>query len=176
VATSAETVTVRDLEKIDEALAAEMLRCWVDVSNAGGAVGFVPPVTAQDVRPLVDAMVGAVERGDELLVVLEVDGSLAGFAVIKLSRSPLIRHYGHVVRVQIHPDLHGRGLGRDLMEGVRKRAVRAGLEGLTLDVRGGTGTDAFYARLGYLEVGRIPGAVRVADWDDRDSISMFLRL
>lgn len=32
-------------------LRAEIITLWTDVSNAGGAVGFVPPVTEERVRP-----------------------------------------------------------------------------------------------------------------------------
>ena len=30
---------------VDDGLRAQLLTCWTDVSNAGGSVGFVPPVT-----------------------------------------------------------------------------------------------------------------------------------
>jgi GNAT superfamily N-acetyltransferase len=169
-------ISVIDVEQIDAALAEEMVRCWVDVSNAGGAVGFVAPVDSDDVRPLVAQMIESVEEGRELLVIIQVGGDLAGFGVIQLARNPLLRHYGHVVRVQVRPELHGLGLGAALMQAIKDRAIRAGLEGLTLGVRDGTGTDSFYSRLGYVEVGRVPGAIRVAPGDDRDSIEMFLRL
>jgi GNAT superfamily N-acetyltransferase len=169
-------ITVSDVDEIDAGLADDMLRCWVDVSNAGGAVGFVPPVAADDVRPLVEQMAEAVAAGRELLVVVTVDGTLAGFGVIQLPGNPLLRHYGRVLRVQVRPELHKLGLGAALMEGIRDRAMRAGLEGITLGVRDGSGIDSFYARLGYVEVGRTPGMIRVAPGDDRDGIEMFLRL
>lgn len=36
--------------------------------------------------------------------------------------------------------------------------------------------DRFYAACGYKEVGRVPGAIRVADGDDRDDVVMLLPL
>jgi hypothetical protein len=36
--------------------------------------------------------------------------------------------------------------------------------------------DAFYRGLGYVEVGRLPGAIRVAPGDDRDEIILTCRL
>ena len=49
-------------------------------------------------------------------------------------------------------------------------------EALHLTVREGNGTEEFYAGLGYQEVGRFPGALRLASGDDRDEIQMWLPL
>jgi hypothetical protein len=49
-----------------------------------------------------------------------------------------------------------------------------GLEQLRLAVRGGTGLEHFYARLGWTVIGRWPGALRLAPGDDRDEILMLL--
>jgi hypothetical protein len=51
-----------------------------------------------------------------------------------------------------------------------------GIQAIRLTCRGGTGVDRFYAGCGYKEVGRIPGAIRVAPGDDRDDIVMLLTL
>ncbi|HEY3956376.1 MAG TPA: hypothetical protein VGM53_23655 [Streptosporangiaceae bacterium] len=48
------------------------------------------------------------------------------------------------------------------------------LEQLRLAVRGGTGLEHFYARLGWAVTGRWPGALRLAPGDDRDEILMLL--
>ncbi len=46
-----------------------VLDLWTDVSNAGGAVGFVPPVGREDVRPeLVKHFVAMAEGRHRLLV------------------------------------------------------------------------------------------------------------
>jgi hypothetical protein len=51
-----------------------------------------------------------------------------------------------------------------------------GIEALRLTCRGGTGVESFYAACGYKEVGRVPGAIRVAPGDDRDDVVMLLTL
>jgi GNAT superfamily N-acetyltransferase len=163
---------VHEVHEVDDALRAALLRCWVDVTNAGGAVGFVPPVTAADVEPALEHLVtGVHERGDALLV-LSDDGGLAGFAGLVTSAHVLKRHWATVLRVQVHPSRQGAGLGSVLMAGVHDAARRHGWEFVQLTVRGGTGTEAFYRGLGYREVGRIPGVLRVAPGDDRDEIVM----
>jgi GNAT superfamily N-acetyltransferase len=163
---------VRSVTTVDDRLRADLLACWTDVTNAGGAVGFVPPVTPDDVVPLLDKLVEGVHSGRDVLALLTVGGETAGFAGIVGSLSPLRRHWGTVLRVQVHPSHQGEGLGRVLMDGVHEIARARGWEFLHLTARGGTGVDGFYRRLGYREVGRLPGAIRVAAGDDRDEISL----
>jgi GNAT superfamily N-acetyltransferase len=167
---------VRAVTSVDEALRRQLLTCWTDVTNAGGAVGFVPPVTEDDIAPTLDELVCRVREGRALLAHLTVDGSTAGFAVLVRAASPLRRHWGTVLRVQVHPSRQGAGLGRALMAGVHAIARDAGLEFLHLGARDGTGVDGFYRRLGYEEIGRLPAANRVASGDDRDEILLVCRL
>jgi hypothetical protein len=49
-----------------------------------------------------------------------------------------------------------------------------GLSQLHLTVRGGTGLEKFYGRLGWREVKRWPRALRLDDGDDRDEVLMVL--
>jgi len=166
------TVGVRDVRDVDEALRTALLACWTDVVNAGGAVGFVAPVTRADVAPWLDATLARVREGRDALCLLEVDGEPAGFAFLVVDDSPLKQHWVTVHRVQVHPSRQGSGLGRALMQGVAEIARRRGWEFLQLTVRGATGTEAFYAGLGYAEVARLPGILRLAPGDDREEIWM----
>jgi GNAT superfamily N-acetyltransferase len=163
-------VEVRAVSAVDDVLRGELLACWTDVSNAGGAVGFVPPVTQDDVAPVLGRLLEGVHSGRDVLAVLTVDGATAGWAAIVGSLSPLRCHWATVLRVQVHPSRQGQGLGRVLMEGVHDIARQRGWEFLSLTARGGTGVDGFYRGLGYREVGRLPGAIRVAPGDDRVEI------
>ena len=64
----------------------------------------------------------------------------------------------------------------EVFSGLDPSDRRRGWEFLSLTARGGTGVDAFYRGLGYTEVGRLPGAIRVAPGDDRDEILLTRRL
>ncbi|MGY1813776.1 GNAT family N-acetyltransferase [Blastococcus sp. SYSU D00820] len=161
---------------VDAELRAALLTCWTDVTNAGGAVGFVAPVTAAEVAPVLDALIERVHSGQQVLCLLRVDGALAGFAALAMSASPLRRHWATVLRVQVHPARQGEGLGRVLMEGVHAIARDRGLEFLHLTVRSGYGLEGFYERLGYRVFGRMAGAIRLAPGDDRDEVHLTCRL
>ncbi|MFF3174516.1 GNAT family N-acetyltransferase [Streptomyces sp. NPDC057900] len=151
---------------------------WADVSNAGGAVGFVPPVTAEDVRPeLVKHLTAITEERTRLLVGYDEEGAVAATAFLTRNTHRLMSHWVWLYTVMVHPRHQGRGFGRDLMAAAADAARSIeGIEAIRLTCRGGTGADRFYAACGYKEVGRVPGAIRVAEGDDRDDIIMLLPL
>lgn len=167
---------VERVVQVDDDLRAWMLSCWVDVTNAGGAVGFVPPVGPDDVRPALEDALAGVAAGTTTAGLLRVDGERAGFAFIVGSANPLFRHWATVLRLQVHPRFQGRGAGRVLLDGLADIARVDGLEFLHLTYRDGLGLGQFYEAAGYVEVGRLPGMIRVAPGDDRDSVLMVRKL
>ncbi|MET9496631.1 GNAT family N-acetyltransferase [Streptomyces sp. NPDC006552] len=163
---------------LDPGLVDGVLSLWADVTNAGGAVGFVPPVTPDDIRPALDTHLTAIAAGrTRLLVARDGDGAVAATAFLVPSPHRLMRHHLWLYTVMVHPRHQGKGYGRALMSAAEEAARGfEGVEALRLTCRGGTGADSFYAACGYQEVGRIPGAIRVAPGDDRDDIHMMLPL
>jgi GNAT superfamily N-acetyltransferase len=94
---------------------------------------------------------------------------------IQRNPSPLVARWGTISHLQSRPSSRGQGIGSALMVHARQVArSQMGLEQLRLAVRGGTGLEHFYARLGWAVAGRWPGALRLAPGDDRDEILMIL--
>lgn len=148
---------------------------WVDVSNAGGSVGFVPEVTRADVEPVADAAFALVRSGLSHLVVAYRPEPI-GFGFIEHRPGPLFRHWATVKRLQVHPTLQGQGIGTEMLFACHRFAPQLGIEALHLTARGGTGTEAFYERHGYEIVARIPGVIRVAPDDTREEIYLIKNL
>ncbi|MCL2550666.1 MAG: GNAT family N-acetyltransferase [Actinomycetia bacterium] len=172
------TLTCQLDPEIDDEVRDGISTLWTDVSNAGGAVGFVPPVTADDIRPDLDRSLAEVASGRRrLLLGRDEDGRIAATAFLTYNDHRLMRHWMWLYTVMVHPRHQGSGYGRTLMDAV-ERAARTfpGIEAIRLTCRGGTGVDRFYGGCGYKEVGRVPGAIRVAPGDDRDDIAMMLTL
>ncbi|WP_441250718.1 N-acetyltransferase family protein [Kitasatospora sp. McL0602] len=158
-------------------LRAEIVTLWTDASNAGGSVGFVPPVTEDDVWATAEKQFGGVGPGQaDRLLVGYADGRVAGVLFFEDMRFSLMDHWRLLKRVMLHPDFQGRGHGAELMAEAERIARGWGLDGLRLTLRGGQGLERFYGRSGYVEVGRVPGAIRVAPGDDRDDVTMWLDL
>ena len=165
-------------EDVGPALRDALIGCWAEVSNAGGAVGFpFPPVRAADVAPALDAIVAELDPETSRLVMALDGDELVGWLVLRRDRFALISHWGMVHRVQSRPDRRGEGIGRALM-GEARRVARdeMGLEQLRLAARAGMGLETFYERLGWKEIDRWLGALRLSPDDDRDEILMFLEL
>ncbi|WP_073951603.1 GNAT family N-acetyltransferase [Streptomyces kebangsaanensis] len=163
---------------VDPALRDGILDLWADVTNAGGAVGFVPPVTRETIRPeLVRHFVTLAEGRARLLVGHDEEGRVAATAFLTFNTHPLMTHWLWLYTVMVHPRHQGRGYGRDLMAAAADAARGFdGIEAIRLSCRGGLGLERFYASCGYKEVGRVPGAIRVAPDDDRDDVIMLLPL
>ncbi|MEW2305757.1 GNAT family N-acetyltransferase [Streptomyces sp. NPDC006655] len=163
---------------ITPALRDGVLDLWTEVSNAGGAVGFVAPVTPEDVRPeLVRHFVAMAEGRHRLLVGHDESGTVAATAFFAFNTHRLMQHWVWLYTVMVHPKHQGQGHGRDLLAAAADAA--RGFDGTTairLTCRGGQGLESFYGSCGYQEVGRVPGAIRVAPGDDRDDITMLLPL
>ncbi|HWG23213.1 GNAT family N-acetyltransferase [Actinospica sp.] len=154
--------------ELSEQLRAEIVACWTDVSNAGGAVGFVPPVSMDDVLPKAEAQFAGVLSGRDRLVVArtvggEQPGRVAALAFLVSNDFAFTAHWQTVKRVMVHPDFQGDGYGFRLMAELAAVARQAGSEQLHLDVRGGGGTELFYKKCGYAEYGRMRQGIKLPD-------------
>ncbi|RSM85923.1 GNAT family N-acetyltransferase, partial [Streptomyces sp. WAC 01420] len=75
---------------VDPALRDGILDLWTDVSNAGGAVGYVPPVTREEIRPgLVKQFASMAEGRSRLVVGHDDEGRVAATAFLTLNTHPL---------------------------------------------------------------------------------------
>jgi GNAT superfamily N-acetyltransferase len=168
-------IQLTDPGQVTRGVRQALIDCWVEVANAGGAVGFpFPPVDAQQVGPVADRLIADLDPGYNRVVLAEVGGALAGWLNLSRHRDRVVPHWGTVKRVQTHPHFRGRGIGIALMNEVRRIARdELGLEQLHLEARGGEGLEGFYSRLGWTEIGRWPGALRFPG-GDRDEVLMLL--
>ncbi|MEV0557382.1 GNAT family N-acetyltransferase [Streptomyces sp. NPDC050597] len=155
-----------------------LLDLWTDVSNAGGAVGFVAPVDREVIRPeLVKHFAAMAEGRARLLAGFDEEGQVAAAAFLTFNTHRLMTHWLWLYTVMVHPKHQGKGYGRDLLAAAADAArTLDGIEAIRLTCRGGLGLERFYGSCGYKEVGRIPDAIRVAPGDDRDDVFMLLPL
>ncbi len=167
-----------DPQAVPTSTLSRLARCWQEVSNAGGAVGFpFPPVELEEVLARTKELVSSLDPILKRLLIATIDDDMAGWLVLSGNRDPLTSHWALVERVQTDLSFRGLGVGRALMEEVARAAARdLRLKSLHIEVRGGAGLEGFYTRLGWSEVGRWPGSLRFGDGDYRDNVLMALSL
>jgi GNAT superfamily N-acetyltransferase len=155
----------------------QLLECWRDVSNAGGAVGFpFPPVSDDQVSSSIDAMVKSLDQRVNRVLLATVNGRLAGWLLLAGNSNELTAHWARVLRVQTALEFRNCGVGRALMEEVARAATEdLALEQLHLELRAGMGLETFYQSCGWREIGRWPEALRLPG-GDRDEALMALAL
>lgn len=162
---------------LDRPLQAALVGIWVRATDAGGALGFLPPAVPTDVARAATPLFARVRDGrDDLLVCLE-GGTPVGWCLLEADPRTYAAHWRTLRRLQVEPSRQGRGHGGAMLdEAARYARDHLRLERLLLSVRSGTGLDGLYARHGYKEVARVPGLMRIAPGDDRDEIVMALDL
>jgi GNAT superfamily N-acetyltransferase len=111
------------------------------------------------------------------LLVVRLGGEVAAWVAIKRDATGILAHRATIKRLMVSTEMRGRGIGRTIMHKVHEVARdELGVSLLWLTCRGETDLDAFYSRLGYTEMGRLPRALRIALDDYRDEIFMFVEL
>ncbi|MEN3310411.1 MAG: hypothetical protein V7603_6613 [Micromonosporaceae bacterium] len=161
---------------LTDELCESVIQLWTEVASAGGAVGFAGPVTREDVEPVALGALSAAADGHDLVLAGYIGDKLIAMLFLVSHRFALQRHWRTVKRVMVHPGAQRHGYGAALMREGERIAREYGWEALHLTVRAGYGVEQFYAGLGYQEVGRFPGALRLGPGDDRDEIQMWLPL
>ncbi|MFI5972785.1 GNAT family N-acetyltransferase [Streptomyces sp. NPDC051452] len=175
-ASTPDLAQITTTHEITPELRRQLIDCWIAVTNSGGAAGFpFPPVQDDDVAPVTDKLLGRLHPQHCRLITARFDAALAGWVVLNCDPHRLVGHWGTVNHLQTHPEFRDRGVGSALMRELRKIARDdLGLEQLHLAARGEEGLEDFYSRLGWREIGRWPGALRLAPDDTRDEVLMLL--
>jgi ribosomal protein S18 acetylase RimI-like enzyme len=151
-----------ELSPADLTAAADLLHRLV---AGGGALGWVDPPSPDEVSRLLG---GVAADADAALAVATIDGRLIGLGYWRRYERPTHRPHADIEKVAVDPGAQGRGVGRQLMTALIEAATRAGVEVLTLDLRGDNRrAAALYESLGFVRYGRLERFVAVGDqrWD-----------
>lgn len=138
------------------------------VMEQHGAVGWLGVPSRAETAGWLDGILVAVAAGQARLGVVEWDGRIAALGRWVRYDKPTVAVNADVQQVMVHPAARGRGLARLLVAALVADARAAGVETLTLDVRGNNhAAMALYESLGFSVCGRLPDFVAVGDerWD-----------
>ncbi len=94
-----------------------------------------------------------VRDADSVVLTARYVNSIAGFAIMRYADET-----AHLNLLAVHPAHRRRGLARRLLSWLEESALTAGTFTVGLELRAGNAVArAFYAALGYLETGEVPG-------------------
>lgn len=133
---------------------AEILVACVD---AGASVSFLAPLALDAARAYMRGVAQQVAAGTCILLAAWSDGVLAGTVNVNLDTPQNQPHRADIRKMLVHPDARRCGLARRLMLAAEAAAVAARRTLLTFDTLAGTPAELLYRRLGWVEVGVIPG-------------------
>jgi ribosomal protein S18 acetylase RimI-like enzyme len=160
----------------DDVLRDEVQRVMYAVVEIGGAIGYLKPPGRDETDRFLDGVLAGVRRGDAALALARVDGVVQAMGLWKRDPAQIFEHSAEVAKVMAHPSERGLGLGRLIVAGLIDHARAAGIETLTLGVRGNNlGAIELYEGLGFREWGRLPNVIEVG-LERFDQVRMFLEL
>jgi ribosomal protein S18 acetylase RimI-like enzyme len=142
----------------------DLTRILRDAVASGVSLGFMTPLDESAVRRYWQDTIAQIEGGDRILLVArDENDALVGSAQLKLETTPNGRHRAEVQKVSVLRSARGQGIGTQLMLALEDAARASGRTLLVLDTRRDGVAEGLYRRLGYQEVGVIPGYARTVD-------------
>jgi GNAT superfamily N-acetyltransferase len=147
-----------------------------DALDDGASLGFLPPITDEDLRSYWQGVVTALQGQSRLLFVAWHDEQIAGTVQLDLALKPNARHRAEVMNLMVHRSARRQGIGRALMAAVEEAALEHGRTLLVLDTRRGDAGEHLFRACGYTAFGVVPKYTLDSDGTFRDAVFFYRQL
>ena len=128
-----------------------------DAVAGGSSLGFLAPFDEDAAAAWWRTRQPAVADGSlTVWTALGPDG-ITGTVSLAHEPKPNGRHRAEVLKLMVHRDARGQGLGRALLATAEAAAARAGAGLLLLDTETGSAADRLYRSAGWTRYGIVPG-------------------
>jgi ribosomal protein S18 acetylase RimI-like enzyme len=128
----------------------------VDTVRGGASVGFLAPLDRAAAVAWWRERVEAVRSGGQAVWVARDGARVLGTVGLVFPDRPNSRHRAELVKLMVHRDGRGRGLGRALLATAERAAAEAGVTLLHLDTETGSPAERLYDGTGWTRIGQIP--------------------
>jgi ribosomal protein S18 acetylase RimI-like enzyme len=129
----------------------------VDTVVSGSSLGFVAPFDQDAAAAWWQTRQAAVADGSLIVWAAHGPDGIAGTVSLVLERKPNGSHRGEIVKLMVHRDARGQGLGRALLTTAEQAAVQARATLLLLDTETGSAAEHLYHSAGWTRYGIVPG-------------------
>ncbi|MFE7654047.1 GNAT family N-acetyltransferase [Streptomyces bottropensis] len=128
----------------------------VDTVRGGASVGFLASLDRAAAVAWWRERVEAVRSGGQAVWVARDGARVLGTVGLVFPDRPNSRHRAELVKLMVHRDGRGRGLGRALLAAAERAAAEAGVTLLHLDTETGSPAERLYDGTGWTRIGQIP--------------------
>jgi GNAT superfamily N-acetyltransferase len=135
-----------------DALAALM----TDTVAGGASIGFLAPLAHADAVAWWRERADAVAAGGHAVWAAHDAGRLVGTVGLAFADKPNSRHRAELVKLMVHREARGRGVGRALLAHAEQEAAAAGITLLHLDTETDSPAERLYTGAGWTRAGIIP--------------------
>ncbi|MEU6688434.1 GNAT family N-acetyltransferase [Streptomyces sp. NPDC046832] len=124
--------------------------------NGGSSVGFLAPLDRAEALAWWEERAADVAAG-RLAVWAACEGErVLGTVSLAFPGRTNSRHRAELVKLMVHTDARGRGVGRELLATAEAAAAAAGVTLLHLDTETGSPAERLYRSAGWTPIGSIP--------------------
>ncbi|MDR6980273.1 ribosomal protein S18 acetylase RimI-like enzyme [Streptomyces sp. 3330] len=149
------TVTRLDAPRL-RARVAELADLLIDAVDDGASLGFLAPLERASAEHWWRERAAGVTAGHLAVWVAEDGGRVVGTVGLAFPDKPNSRHRAELVKLMVHRDARGKGLGRTLLTAAEESAVAAGVTLLHLDTETDSPAEHLYRTAGWTRAGVIP--------------------
>lgn len=149
------------IERLDDrprllAAVEELADLLVRTVNGGASVGFLAPLDRAAATAWWRGRADAALAGELGVWVARDGGRLIGTVSLVFPDKPNSGHRAELVKLMVHPDGRGRGVGKALLSAAERAALDAGVTLLHLDTETDSPAEYVYAKAGWTRIGAIP--------------------
>ncbi|MFI1034642.1 GNAT family N-acetyltransferase [Streptomyces sp. NPDC020951] len=134
----------------------ELADLLIDTVDGGASVGFLAPLDRADAVAWWRERAQAVAAGRLAVWAAEEADRVLGTVSLAFADKPNSRHRAELVKLMVHRDARGKGLGRALLTLAEEAAAAAGVTLLHLDTETDSPAEHLYRATGWTGAGVIP--------------------
>ncbi|MET9892653.1 GNAT family N-acetyltransferase [Streptomyces sp. NPDC006465] len=134
----------------------ELADLLTDTVEGGASIGFLAPLDHAAAVAWWRERAAAVSAGRLAVWVTRGGDRLLGTVALAFPDKPNSRHRAELVKLMVHRDGRGQGLGRTLLATAEKEAAAAGVTLLHLDTETDSPAESLYLSAGWTRLGAIP--------------------
>ncbi|MEU3336930.1 GNAT family N-acetyltransferase [Streptomyces sp. NPDC006668] len=154
----------------------ELADLLVDTVDGGASIGFLAPLDRAQALAWWKERVAGVAAGRLAVWAARDGGRTLGTVSLAFPDKPNSRHRAELVKLMVHRDARGRGLGRTLLTTAESAAAAEGVTLLHLDTETDSLAERLYDTAGWTRVGAIPDYAATPDGVLRPTSIYYKRL